>query len=103
MKHKLSLLCIVLTSLIIAACSASADNGPLPGNESTTTELSWVEARQLIVNGQVAEVTQLASQEVRLLLRDGNIVVTTEPEIDEVLRVIDECGLVCSDVQVARE
>jgi inhibitor of cysteine peptidase len=82
--------------------SFTLDNIRSP-DEPTTTEMTWVEARQLILNGQVSEVTQLHSLEVRLLLRDGNIVVTTEPEIDEVFRVLDECGLPCSDVLVATE
>jgi hypothetical protein len=81
---------------------------PPPANVPTgypepSEEVSWEQARSLILEGQVAEVTQFHSMKVILKLKDGRVVSTFEPAIDEVLAVIEECGEMCSDIVIATE
>ncbi|HEX9616859.1 MAG TPA: hypothetical protein VGA03_05545 [Anaerolineales bacterium] len=65
--------------------------------------IPWVQARTLILDGQVTQVTQLHSLKVILVLEDGRTVETFEPAIDTVFDVIDECGEKCSDIIIATE
>jgi hypothetical protein len=62
-----------------------------------------VEARALILDGQVTQVTQLHSLKVILVLEDGRTVETFEPEIDDIFDAIEECGEECGDIIVATE
>lgn len=66
-------------------------------------EVSWDEAKDLILSGDVEQVTQLHSLQVTLDLSDGRQLVTTEPEIDAVLDVVDACGAPCADMVLATE
>jgi hypothetical protein len=71
--------------------------------ESSSTEIPWDEARELILAGEVEQVTQLHSLEVTLELEDGRRLVTTEPAIDDVFDVVDACGEPCADMILATE
>ncbi|MGD2179237.1 MAG: hypothetical protein PVG71_15605, partial [Anaerolineae bacterium] len=71
------------------------DNVP---QEPPVTEISWDEAKALILAGEVQQVTQLHSLEVRLELKDGRSMVTTEPQIDDVFDVVQACGDPCADM-----
>ena len=60
--------------------------------------VSWGEAMQIIMSGEVQQVVQTQSREVTLVLRDGTTLEATEPQIDEVFREIERCGELCSDI-----
>jgi hypothetical protein len=70
---------------------------------SPAEEIGWDAARELILSGQVSQVTQLHSREVTITLPDGRTVTTTEPEIDDVFDLLQECGEPCANVAVATE
>jgi hypothetical protein len=65
--------------------------------------LSWSEARQLILDGKVKQVMQAHSLQVTLTLGDGSTRTTVEPQIDEVIRVIKDCGDRCKSIAIATE
>jgi hypothetical protein len=65
--------------------------------------LTWSEAKQLILDGKVTQVTQAHSLVVALTFADGSTRTTVEPQIDEVIRVVKECGERCKNVVVATE
>lgn len=71
--------------------------------ESSGEDVSWAEAKELILAGEVEQVTQLHSLEVTLHMKDGRRLVTTEPAIDAVFDVVDACGEPCADVVLATE
>ncbi len=73
---------------------------PGPGEGET---VDWETAVQLINSGQVTAVFQNHDLTVTLTTVDGRTLVTTEPSIDEVFNVIDECGEACSNISVATE
>ncbi len=75
---------------------------PVPGAEGATL-VNWEEAQNLILKGEVAQVTQLHNLTVFLTLKDGNMVQTVEPNIDDVFDVVDQCGDPCSDIIIATE
>jgi hypothetical protein len=80
-----------------------SDNKLAGAGPQSGTRVDWEEARELILSGEVETVTQLHSLEVRLRLEDGREVVTTEPSIDAVLKVVDECGEPCEGMTLATE
>ena len=77
----------------------NAGPGPMPA----LSQVSWQTAQEMILRGQVTRVSQSHSLEVLLTLRDGRVVRSVEPQIDDVLRVIRQCGPACAGVAVATE
>jgi inhibitor of cysteine peptidase len=75
----------------------------LPEGAGEPSRIEWQEAQEHILSGQVEQVVQLHSLEVRLYLEDGRTLVTTEPKIDDVFDVVDECGEPCADMILATE
>jgi hypothetical protein len=66
-------------------------------------ELAWFQAENLIMQGYVAQVVQTHELKVLLTLKDGRTLIAYEPNIDDVLKVIESCGENCDDVVVATE
>ena len=73
-----------------------------PGIQSGS-EVTWDQAVAMIRNGEVASVAQTHELRVTLNLLDGRTFEATQPRIDEIFAVIDACGEVCSDIQIATE
>ncbi len=65
--------------------------------------LTWSEAKQLILDGKVTQVVQAHSLVVTLTLADGSTRTTVEPQIDEVFRVVRECGERCKNIAMITE
>jgi len=85
---------------VVDSFTFDVDNSPL---EESGSEIPWAEARLMILAGEVAQVTQLHSLQVTLIMVDGRRLVTHEPEIDDVIEVLEECGERCSEVVFATE
>ena len=66
-------------------------------------EVTWTRAYAMILNDEVAKVVQTHDLKVYLTLKDGRTLVATQPAIDQVLDVIQECGEKCKDILVASE
>jgi predicted small lipoprotein YifL len=73
---------------------------PAPG---AGEEISWDEAKTMILNGEINRVMQAHTMVVTLFTKDGRVLVTIEPNIDDVLTVVEECGDVCKDTTVVTE
>ena len=70
---------------------------------ATGDEVSWHQAQALIKNDEVERISQTHELKVTLFLKDGRALITVEPVIDEVLRIIEQCGEGCSEIAVATE
>lgn len=70
-----------------------------PGEET----IAWEMAADLIRNGLVTAVSQTHALDVTLELKDGRYLNTVEPQIDDVFKVIEECGDTCRDIIMATE
>lgn len=68
---------------------------PAPGQPE---EIDWSLAQTRIMNGEVSGVVQTQSLQVTLTLKVGGTMVTTEPALDDVFKVLDQCGDPCKDV-----
>ena len=66
-------------------------------------EISWSEAIQIIMSGEVRQVTQTHSREVTLDLKDGTTYKAIEPQLDDVFKEIQRCGKLCTDIVLATE
>jgi hypothetical protein len=75
---------------------------PAPGVNKAPM-ITWEDAQNLILEGSVSQVTQLHNLTVILDLKDGSTVKTIESSIDEVFKVIDQCGDKCADIIRATE
>jgi hypothetical protein len=83
--------------------SGSGPPSSMLPTDPSVQRVTWDEAKGLITGGMVTQAFQTHALEVRLNLKDGTSVVTTEPRIDEVFRVIRECGAPCSSIMIATE
>jgi hypothetical protein len=103
----LSLLVLLLTLVLVGCAGVTPDQGNAPADENSAQPeietISWAEAEQIIRRGEVRHVAQTHDLEVSLLLADGRQVITTEPYIDKVFEVINECGDPCAEVMMATE
>lgn len=72
-------------------------------NAQDGTEVMWVQAVAMIMNGEVTQVMQTHELKVYLTLKDGRTLLSIEPEIDEVMRVIEICDEPCKDILIATE
>jgi hypothetical protein len=57
----------------------------------------------MILNGEVTQVMQTHELKVYLTLKDGRTLLAFEPQIDEVMKVIQSCGDPCSKILIATE
>ena len=71
--------------------------------EAVPLMLSWPEAEQMILSGDVQQVAQTHALAVYLTLKDGREFVTKEPSIDEVFRLVERCGEKCAGIALATE
>lgn len=79
-------------------------NNPYPGpSQSVGNYLDWSKAEELIMGGKVAKVYHAQTMRITLVLKDGSVAETIEPALDEVFKVIERCGQVCSDIEQIKE
>ena len=88
----------------------AAPESPLAAPESPLAEpaageagIPWAEAVALLQSGQVEMAAQSHTLDVELTLKDGSTVTTREPAIDDLFRVVEECGEPCADILLATE
>ena len=65
--------------------------------------ISWDQTKNLIMSGQVSYLFQSHSLLVKIELLNGQKFTTVEPFIDEIYKVINECGTKCSTILIATE
>jgi len=75
----------------------------VPSPSADQARIPWDEARALLLAGQVRFIAQSHSLNVQMTLADGRVLTTVEPRIDEIFRVIEECGEPCASTAVATE
>lgn len=69
-----------------------------PGYASGSV-IAWGDATALVMNGEVTQVSQTHDLKVTLSLMDGRTLLTTEPAIDEIMKIIDSCGSLCASIK----
>ena len=89
-----------LALLVLFSACGGAGGEALPADGE---QISWERAVELILAGEVEAVFQTHSLEVTLVLENGASVQTTEPSIDLVFAIVEECGAPCADIMVAME
>jgi hypothetical protein len=75
------------------AIEAAARSGPIRATPSSK-QLTWAQARKMVLVGAVTQIVQSHSKRVELTGRSGTIYVTREPELDAVFKiaaVVDPC------------
>ena len=77
-------------------------SSPYPA-PSEAEKVDWSKAEETILSGDVLHITQTKALEIYLLLKDGRMLVSTEPVLDEVMRVKEACGDKCSHVVMTNE
>ena len=102
MKSNLAILCTII--LFLTACTAPKSNKT--GDELNLTspqETGWELAKEMILAGKVETLTQFHDLKVILELKDGSQFTTTEPALDDIVKVVEQCGAKCSDTSIITE
>jgi hypothetical protein len=105
---------LLLAALVLSACQTNnASNlptiatGSMSGNQSagvdSATFVDWPTAVQWIMDGKVIQVAQTHDLQVILDLKSGDQWQTVEPSIDDVFKVINECGKPCENMILMTE
>lgn len=81
----------------------SGSTYPEPPADAQATTIAWNDAKDMILNAQIAKVIQAKSLEVTLITKDARIFKTNEPAKDDVLKVIEQCGVACQVIKVVNE
>ncbi len=76
-------------AVLLATCHTPTPAHPVRAPQS----VSWDRAVALVNANLFEEAFQTHTLSVQLVLKDGSTVRTSEPEIDEIMRVIDGCGV----------
>lgn len=58
--------------------------------QNPTTKIEWAEAKKLVQQGLVSLASQAHSRQVSLMTRDGHTFTTMEPQMDDILRLVQE-------------
>ncbi len=66
-------------------------------------KLEWDKVIGALASGQVTSVAQTHDLQVVLTLKDGRTLVSTEPAIDDIIKMVQQCGNPCKDIKVATE
>ena len=97
-------LTIFIVILFLSACSApqptqTGSDVPLDAPK----EINWEKATEMIFSGEIATIVQSHDQKVILEHTNGNQFITTEPQLDDVIQVVNQCGAKCSNIDVMSE
>jgi hypothetical protein len=65
--------------------------------------LEWQHVEGTIYSGLVSRVSQTHDLQVTITMKDGRTFVTTEPAIDDIVKLIQQCGDFCKDIRIATE
>jgi hypothetical protein len=102
MKSIVGILCLLF--LLLTACEAPAPGKPEKEvNLTIPQETTWEQAKEMILAGKVRTITQFHDLKVILDLKDGSQLTITEPAIDEVFRVVEQCGAKCENMGLITE
>jgi hypothetical protein len=67
-------------------------------------QVSWSQARALILNSEVKKITVVTKTLLTtLVLKDGRSLLAQQPAPGELDKVIQECGDICKDIEVVNE
>jgi hypothetical protein len=94
MKSKLAIICMIV--LLLTSCASSKST-------STTEEIGWDKAKEMILTGAVETLSQTHDRKVMLDLKDGSRFTTTEPTLDDIFKVVEQCGKKCSNISMITE
>lgn len=102
MKCTAVILCMLF--LLLTGCTTPAPNkAEQEVNLTIPQETGWDMAKEMILAGKVKTITQSHDLKVILDLKDGSQFTTTEPAIDEVFRVVEQCGAKCENIGLMTE
>ena len=86
--------------LVFAACGDDdGDATPTPYPD----EIAWEQVAELLATGEVDSVFQTHALDVTFQMKDGSQISTVEPGIDDIFRLVDECGDPCADLVLSTE
>jgi|GEM_PF-1054586 len=85
------------------APALAARSDPVVPELKTGAEVKWEQVKEIVFSGQVVQVSQTHALKVTITLKDGRKLVTVEPGIDEIIKLVRECGELCKDIRIATE
>ncbi len=83
--------------------NAESTSYPEPPANAQATTISWSDAQAMVTSLQIAKVIQSKSLEVTLYTKDARIFKTTEPALDDIIKVIQQCGADCKVIKVVNQ
>jgi len=104
MKSIVVILCIFLS--FVSACTSKTSEPNKTAEQIHLTvpqETEWEQAKELLLAGKVETLTQAHDRTVILTLKDGSQFTTKEPALDDIFRLVEQCGAKCAEIMIATE
>lgn len=100
-----SLILCIMVAFLSACTSNSAEPNELAEQVNMTVpeEIEWEQAKEMILAGKVKTLTQAHDHTVILTLKDGSQFTAKEPVLDDIFRLVEQCGAKCAEVMIATE
>jgi hypothetical protein len=76
---------------------------PVYPNLKDGAEVQWSQVQSIVFSGQVTKIGQTHDLNVYITLKDGRTFKVVEPAIDDILKLVQQCGDLCKDVKVATQ
>jgi hypothetical protein len=67
------------------------------------SEVQWSQVQSIVFSGQVTKIGQTHDLNVYITLKDGRTFKVVEPAIDDILKLVQQCGDLCKDIKVATQ
>ena len=101
--HPATLVIVLVLGAALALGACDDDDGGEPTPTPYPSEIAWEDVPDLLSPGEVETVFQTHALAVTFRMKDRSNIGTTEPGIDAIFRLVDECGDPCADLMLATE
>lgn len=114
---------LLLTTLLVVSCQFSqpkeqptipddmaypappmlGDANSLYPAYATGSYITWNQAREMIFNGEVTQISVTQTLLTALSLKDGRTLLAQQAAPGELQKLLDECGEICKDIDILYE
>ena len=84
--------------LVVAEPASVLYPEPVSGDE-----VLWAQAYAMLLNGEVSQILGADTEKITLVLRDGRSLLAAQPAPGDILRMIETCGDICTQVEIGAD
>lgn len=102
-ENNFGLYFIMLKSLLLAIILSVYTSMSIASSPPMRENIPWEEAVEIIKTGQATLVRQSSNLDVTIILKTAALISTRQPQLNDVLEVIKQCGDACKDIKIVSD